>query len=148
MFANNSTANQRTGALATLASLATRGVRAGTSCVSTACSPQLNEQKCIFVSFYLPTASTGKQTHSVAPSVIAKHMPSFGLPCALDKSIMLSLFLLHTPPRLLLLPLRLLLLLAAGWGIIVRANMKCRRSNDCCHLSCGNTIIFALEKCA
>lgn len=116
---------------------------------STACSPQLNEQKCIFVSFYLPTASTAKQTHSVAPSVIAKHMPSFGLPCALDKSIMLSVFLLHTPPWLLLLPLRLLvLLLVAGWGIIVRANMKCRRSNDCCHLSCGNTIIFALEKCA
>lgn len=150
MFANNSTANQRTGALATPRHTCHTGVRAGTSCGSTACSPQLNEQKCIFVSFYLPTASTGKQTHSVAPSVIAKHMPSFGLPCALDKSIMLSVFLLHTPPRLLLLPLRLLLLLllAAGWGIIVRANMKCRRSNDCCHLSCGNTIIFALEKCA
>lgn len=127
MFANNSTLNQRSGALTT---------RTGGCCgrrTGTACCPQLNEQKCIFVSFYLATASRGenKHTHSVAPSVIAKHMPSFGLPCALDKSIMLSMLQSHA-----LLPLIPLGGAAAAAAAAASCALKCRRqSNDCCHLS-------------
>lgn len=118
-----------------------REVRGGL-CSCTACSPQLNEQKCIFVSFYRATASTYVQNkqHSGRLAVIAKaHAELRGLPAALDKSIMLSQL---ARPELLQ---RFSLIWVRRSRAVAAHTIASRLSNDCCHKSCGNLTSFYLH---